>query len=325
MLLKSKTQIWFVFLTLKLLVFSIYWLLVSKDIIHQRFLLDDLGYLKLYRENEHLWSWKISQIQAIAGGQNSFYYVLIHLAFEYLGRSYFHVVLLNNLIYITVVSFFSRRMKNAELILLLIFPSILLWTTMFNIKMSLVLVLLLITYKAKPNVAGIISILVCLFALANVRFYLAFLVLMSFFLYFIGTNKSSMLLLGLSFGTLLPASLAFIFPSWDFSSLFSDNYFVGIIRFLITPLPWKVEQDYSFLLLSFVFEWYLVLHFIWHLYRQKNITHLDIMILLMIFFYGLVYELQGPRHRVVVEFLMIISIYGRQKAIDASVRNLRRG
>lgn len=325
MLLKSKTQIWIVFLTLKLLVFSTYWYLVSKNFIHQRFLLDDLGYLELYRLHENEWTWNISQIQAIAGGQNSFYYIIIHLAFEYIGRAYFHVVLLNNIIYTLAIAIFNKKIGNIELILLLCFPSILLWTTMFNIKMALVLALLLIAFKVKTNFTGIIFITLSLVALANIRFYLSLLVLLSFLLWYMGTNKKIMLFIGLSFGILVPYFLAYFMPNWDFTSLFSENYFVGIFRFLVTPLPWKVEQEYSFLLISFLFEWLLVLRFAWHIIKQYKISPIEIMILLMIFFYGLVYELQGPRHRVVVELLMIIAVYGRQKVVFTGVGNLRRG
>lgn len=303
-------------LSIKIFFFCLYWLSVEFKIINQFYLLDDIGYLEVYNNLQNDFSYSVEFLTSMAGGQNALYYVFIHLSQTLLSPGYFSAVLLNNLIYVLVVLLLANRLTQKEFILIVLFPSILSWLTIFNLKEFLVLLSLLIISKAKfySSVTRILLVFFGLFILFYTRFYLVPVLILSYVFYYFQIKKIMFFLFGV-FSILL---IKYMLQTTEFvpSEVFGSNILYGFIRFIITPLPFQIDKDYSFLYFSILFEYILVFSYFKYLYSVRKFQYQDYVIIIMVLFYAAVYELQGPRHRLPVELLMITSIYGQKKNIS---------
>ena len=102
----------------------------------------------------------------------------------------------------------------------------------------------------------------------------------------------------------------FIFPwgQYELMYLKPDTLLFGLIHFSLTPQPWSIEDNYSFLLLPSIIHWILfvpVLLAARILWQKSLLSRLLLIYLLMvIIFYALIPELQGPRHRVQIIFVI---------------------
>lgn len=81
----------------------------------------------------------------------------------------------------------------------------------------------------------------------------------------------------------------------------------GSVRYLLTPRPWGIEHDSSFLLLPSILHWLFFLPsavgavFLWR--RSRAAALLLLYLGVSILFYSIVPSLQGPRHRVQTTFI----------------------
>ena len=82
----------------------------------------------------------------------------------------------------------------------------------------------------------------------------------------------------------------------------------GMIRALLSPQPWSISSEYSFLLLPSVLHWLLFLPALlggWMLWRRsREAALLLIYLALILLLYGFIPEQQGPRHRLQVAFII---------------------
>lgn len=94
----------------------------------------------------------------------------------------------------------------------------------------------------------------------------------------------------------------------------ADNPVTGIVRFIATPIPFHTAPGYGFLDLPQLLYWLLLpceaygLVTVW---RKRTLTahFLVIYFLLMTALYGVLVSLQGPRHRIQIDGLIVIFQY----------------
>src|SRR5207247_2658736 len=89
----------------------------------------------------------------------------------------------------------------------------------------------------------------------------------------------------------------------DFSNIVASSF-----RALLTPRPWNIEQEYMFLLVPSIFHWALILPtligavLLWK--RSRFERMLIIYLALVILLCSFVPEVQGPRQRFQVAFIL---------------------
>ena len=203
---------------------------------------------------------------------------------------------------------------------LLLHPDILAWSNVMNGKDIFVLLLhvLLLSaaslyFQGRNNLAIAVAIPVVVILLF-LRFYVPLLFSGVFvlhqllavkrqhhFYWFVGTT--SLLLLGslMTIGNLITSA-------WANLQKNIGNPIFGFVRMTLTPIPFNTELNYSFLDIPALFHWILmpmVAYGVISLMRRKKTPFIKFFLLYLVIFMGLysVYsELQGPRHRVQLDF-----------------------
>src|SRR5205085_6098562 len=89
--------------------------------------------------------------------------------------------------------------------------------------------------------------------------------------------------------------------SYNADFMHPEDVMYGSLRFMFTPIPWNVEQGHSFLILPAILHWLMGLPSAigaWALWNRSVAARLPLLYLLIVLvFYGITEELQGPRHR----------------------------
>jgi hypothetical protein len=105
-----------------------------------------------------------------------------------------------------------------------------------------------------------------------------------------------------------------------------DNPVVGVVRFLVTPIPFHTAPGYGFMNLPQMIYWVL-LPFMFHgircVWRKTTVSSRFIVIyfILMLLLYGSFTTLQGARHRVQIDGLVVIfQFYGLMAAFRQRFR-----
>lgn len=86
----------------------------------------------------------------------------------------------------------------------------------------------------------------------------------------------------------------------------------GFIRFLLTPIPFNTEYNYRFLNIPALLHWLFLpfmligINFIFK-YNTSFTRYLIIYFILFTLLYAFFGELQGPRHRVQLDFIIALS------------------
>ena len=108
--------------------------------------------------------------------------------------------------------------------------------------------------------------------------------------------------------------------------LYPHLVLVGGVRFVLTPQPWNIVPNYSFLELPMIMQWLFavpaVIGAFWVWQRNRECRLFILLLLIFIAFYAMFPAHQGPRHRVqlvalfaLVEFQFLATAY---KALCAS-------
>lgn len=279
----------------------------------------------------------VAYMGMLAGGFHFGYYIYIFISFLIFGPFYYSAVLLNIFLTSVVASMLFKTLKLAELdtnfiyfftIFFSIHWDIITWSSFINLKDILVLfftvwalkIFLELSFKRK-YLAPLIKLTVIAFALFFLRFYLVYFLSITGLIYFIVIKLFKIRSRWLNY--LTKPLLVIIMPIMfylAFVKLFSSNLddvggttnvILGFFRFLITPFPFSIEKDYSFLFFSAILHW-LCLPFLIHggvIFVKRYFNEflpLLILTLLLCVFYGSFAELQGPRHRVLILYFIIL-------------------
>ena len=265
--------------------------------------------------------------------ENLSYYVYNSSAISLFGPQYYAPVTLNILLTLLTAGFLtktvqsgldmSRRNSVGLFILLALSPSTLAWSTVTNVKDILVAAGTAIVVYAVALVDSGNAKRALLVAAPGViilmltRFYIPLTLGAAFALAMVSSRR-----VRFSPQIWLVAIAAFIavIEMLGHGSLLgalsklrasTGNPVTGVLRFVLTPIPFHTEASYGFLNIPQLIYWMLLplqmygIYFVW---KKKTMTGHFIVIyfLMMTLLYGMVTTLQGPRHRIQIDGLIVI-------------------
>lgn len=266
------------------------------------------------------------------------YYVHNIISMKILGIYYFVPVCFNILLlYIAGYYFFKLliklEFKKAHAVSLYIFLlfhlEILSWSSIANLKDILVLLLTILLFYSfyKFEERRYFSALLLFFAVfiifSSLRFYIPFLFIFSIIIYHILKYSSNLTFIKkiffLIFSLFISITLSIFFKesfSYELDLLLGGytNPIFGSIRFLLSPIPFNTEYKYSFLDFPLLISWILYIFTFYGFFIMLKSDNKFFKIFLIYFvitvlFYGSYEELQGPRHRMQITFIIIIMSY----------------
>jgi hypothetical protein len=300
--------------------------------------LDDISYLEggaaLLRDGFGLSQlssqWEL--LVAIGGGDHVAYYIYNALAFELFGEGYYAPVACNILLTVPI-AVLGARLARSELMLsqrqsrwlyvfLLLHPDVLAWSTVMNGKDTLLLLLHVLLLQACADYLGerrrraiLLGASVCS-VLVFLRFYVPLFFLAALLASALMTRPSRGYTLRVCAGAALLGGSAFLVNSqFDYAlAVLSDtlvNPTYGFVRVLLTPIPFGTEKEYAFLDVPALLHWALLpfaiygAHRIWRM-RTPFARFLLIYLFSFLALYAVIGELQGPRHRVQLDFAIAV-------------------
>lgn len=205
---------------------------------------------------------------------------------------------------------FSRSYQRGALLFFLLHWDVLAWSSLVNLKDVLVMALIvptiyfLVRLRARLDLVPLLGAAAGLFMLTWIRYYIPFFLISAFVVWILLEARFRWKYLYAVF-----AGMVFLVLPLDWSALEyvrPDQIVSGLMRAPLTPQPWSIENEYSFLLLPSILHWLLFLPMaigaiaLWA--RSAGARFVLIFVVLMMLFYALVPELQGPRHRVQLTF-----------------------
>tara|TARA_B100001248_G_scaffold250487_1_gene224617 strand:- start:10821 stop:12032 length:1212 start_codon:yes stop_codon:yes gene_type:complete len=308
-------------------------------------LLKDLSLLEIFGNLE--------TPKSIIGTGHIGYWLYNLFAVKIFGYYYFSPVLVNiflsiissYLMYLTLVKVkFSNSFAIFFFFISLIHWDTIAWTTYLNSKEQLIQFcivlffynLIKISVDQKIYIKNLIFIIFSLWIVSEVRTYVLIILISLMFFYYLSffrvqKHYISRLVILLGLFILIPIYVYINYDSIylgirssyellifsDINSGFSQITY-GIFRYLLTPLPWQVEENYRFLIYASWLHWTFFPVFLFGLFlvlRKKNsklIGYLFLFIILIIF-YSIFVELQGPRHRYqianIIIFLQCLAVF----------------
>jgi hypothetical protein len=297
--------------------------------------LDDWEYLEggweLYAQNVGLANlvenWEFALL--VGGGEHIVYYLYNAYAFRVFGEGYFAPVALNILITLPIAWFgtclaarefgFFGDWKKLFFAFLLFHPDIFVWSNVMNGKDILVLflhVLLLLSasmfFQERWRLALALAIPVSLI-LFFLRFYVPALFSAALVASLVLRRRHRevwpLLIVGsglamLAWGWLGEAGLEFALAELRENFV---NPLYGFARFTLTPIPFNTDIAYSFLDIPALIHWILMPFMVWGvvlMLRQKTPFAWFFLFYVLVFagLYAVYGGLQGPRHRVQLDF-----------------------
>jgi hypothetical protein len=312
---------------------------------------DDLAYFKtalsLYQSDfsfMSLFNDFASDFKTQMGSRHILYILQNLIAIKVIGVYYFSPVAIN-IILIYLAAWFAYKIlrelgfqQKAASIFFIFFafhPEMLSWSIL-NIKDFLIIFLVNATIylilridKYGLTIARVCGLPIMFWLLYHSRFYLLFFLLVSYIMYrillwYFSLRDVYLKILLIYFGALLlPVILIFLHQAYSYEYDIFISYFsnplIGVIRFLLSPVPFLQSPEYNFILPAAVWHWLIAPFFVWGIIvAVRNIKSSPFILFLLLYlvcltlFYGSFAELQGPRHRLqlalVIYFLQFIGI-----------------
>jgi hypothetical protein len=280
----------------------------------------------------HHYQYVLSTVESV----NLSYYIYNASSIELFGAGYYAPVASNILLTFVAAGLLtktaraglgmSQRMTPGLFAFLTLGPSILAWSTVTNMKDILVATATAgVVYAVALVDSGKLWRAVCFaivggFILMLTRFYVPLTLGAAFgiaLLFSRRARRSPWLWL------LAVAALAEVVHVLGHNSLTgalhslranAGNPITGIVRFVITPIPFHTAPGYGFLDLPQVIYWLLLPFEVYGLvtvWKKRTLTgrFLVIYFLVMTALYGVLTSLQGPRHRIQIDGLIVIFQY----------------
>lgn len=265
---------------------------------------------------------------SLAQGVHILYGWWNHLAQFLFGPYYYSAIFLNVILSVVVAEIlyrfaalagFSPQYARGLHLFALLHWDILSWVSFINLKDVAVLTLSLTTLylsvraldtSRSDRVRSLAGVGGVLFTLLWIRFYMPVLILAALGLWVLlrqaGWRKYAVVG-GAALMALLLVPTHLIPSGWI--QLSPAAMVFGLVRFALTPQPWAIEPAYAFLLLPSMLHWLFFLPSLAGgvlLWRRSRATALLLLYLaVVVLFYAVVPELQGPRQRLQVAFALI--------------------
>jgi len=265
----------------------------------------------------------ISALFMASGGNHLLYRWWNLLAVWLFGSHYYSPCLLNIVLSVIGAIYFRRtlrelgyseRYQKGYLCFFLLQWDIVAWATITNLKEPMMMCFTaaafyyLVRLTRKVNFHDAFCLAITLILFLFVRFYLPILVITTLSIWILIEWKDKRKYLFVPVMFYLTVKLT-QFSGGDTSSFLRPQQLLsGLIRFPLTPQPWQIEPEYSFLLVPSCLHWFLLIPAVsagFALWKTQSCARLLLcyLIVTMVFF-ALVPEVQGPRHRVQVTFLI---------------------
>lgn len=269
------------------------------------------------------------------GGTHFMYQIYNLLSFQLFGPYYFSPVVLNiiltsligvKLYKITLLMSQNEKLAIFTFVFFVLHWDTISWSNYLNLKDFLVQFLTIniigvilqsytktIISKRKGFINVVLSVFVLLFLRYYIPVFILFSVIVFHVLYKLSPQKRKSYLLGL-IPIIVFVVVRFILPSLTIElSMFQEGYtnpIVGFPRYLLTPLPFNVAEGGEFQTLASFLHWLFIPIFIIGLfYSIKNqsiyVRFIVVYLVILSLFYGSFLELQGPRHRIQIHFILI--------------------
>ena len=272
----------------------------------------------------------VGRLRSIAGGIHILYYWWNITSITLFGQHFYAPIFLNVLLSIvSAVVFvgvlreigFSEEYRRWCLVFVLLHWEVLAWTSLNNIKGTLVVLLtvtslygFVIVFKhAQEGLSfrvayGGMLIGLSFFLLYSTRFYVPVLVTAAalgwLFLHWQNPKKYVIIVVG-------ALSILLLAMRWSHAlrllQLQPVSLYYGFVRFTLTPRPWGVVAAYSYLALPALFHWLFVpfagLGALRLVAKSRLSRFFVLFAAIVLAFFAAVPELQGPRHRFWIYFL----------------------
>lgn len=330
--------------TLKSLVFLIYFNFFFDGTFT---LVDDWSYFKQslqYKEMADSFLHVITNVNklvALVGSTHYLYHIWNIISFELYGEYYFAPVALNIMLTFLTASVLHMLLIEVGIlkkyaiifsIFYLIHWSTLSWSSILNLKDFLVQFLLMlyvyifVKYEKYGKLRYIVLGVILFFILEFIRFYIPFLIIISYIIFRLielhaKTIRDLLSKLIVSMVSLV-AIIIILYTSFMYIPMFRHAYMLlsqdfinpvfGTLRFVLTPIPFNTKEAYDFLVFASLLDWLSVPYLItgvFLLYKLNN-RHVKFILIttaVIITFYGVYGELQGPRHR--IQIYTFISVF----------------
>ena len=275
-------------------------------------------------------------VRSMVKSANLFYYVYNATALTVFGSGYFAPVAANILLTFVAAGALakagrlalgmSRRSSIGLFVFLALSPSVLAWSTVANLKDILVatgtagvVYAVALVEAGRFKRAAVIAI-ICGLVLAVTRFYVPLMLGAAFGIMVLCSRRGRrnpwmwlaalvaivVVVHGLGHGSIGGAL-------HEFRSRLG-NPFTGVVRFIATPIPFHTQPNYAFLDLPQLFFWVMLPFQFYGMvaaWRRKTMTtrFMVIYFLMMTLLYGMFPTLQGPRHRVQIDGLIVVFQY----------------
>jgi hypothetical protein len=275
----------------------------------------------------------IDNIRNIVGASHFIYNILNAIAFLLFGVFYFSPVVINIIISAAAAVISVKIIKQQQILcgrhlnyfflFFVLHPELLSWSTVFNLKDTLVLfmhVLLLYAvslFVLQKKMAALFIGLSATVILVGLRFYVPFIFGLSFLMYIITGMKLNFKKV-ITFGTSMSLFFLFAVP-WNYFTYSLKVYktsminpLTGTVHFLLAPRPFFTDEIYRVLNFASLIHWLFFPMFLMGIYvglkpKNKFIYFLFIYLLTFTFFYGSFEFLNGSRHR--LQLLFAISVF----------------
>ncbi len=263
----------------------------------------------------------IDLLKALSNGHHVLYGWWNLLSQYLFGDHYYSAVFLNVLLTFVTAHLMSRIVRNLGFsrgyqvclhLFLLLHWDILTWSSLLNVKdvlvqtMTVASLYFCMAFFQRRQARYLIAFAAMIPLFYWIRFYVPYVMLiaalMSVLALWSGGVKYVLFGAGAAtFFLLLPAMGQYA------EYLQGDTFWYGVFRFTLTPVPWRNAEG-SYLLIASILHWIMLVPALvgaWLLGRASPLARLALFYLvLVISFYALTEELQGPRQRLQVSFVI---------------------
>lgn len=295
---------------------------------------------------------------ATGGGRHFIYYLYNAYAFHFFGLAYFAPVALN-VVLTVLIAWLGARLARKELgfdkntyrvffLFLLLYPDIVAWSSLVNGKDVLVLLMhifflygISFYYRQKIWQAAALLALSSL-VLFFLRFYVPLVFAIAFgiasFLSGKGWRRAVWIVGSIGFlgGVAVFIGIDQIKDAFGILAKHYTNPVYGFLRFSLTPIPFNTDASYDFLDIPALIHWMLfplagVGVVMLHRYKTPFSRFFLIYFFVFAALYAVYGELQGPRHRLQLDYawaifqaLGIMRVMRGSKSMKYFIQNLSR-
>jgi hypothetical protein len=271
----------------------------------------------------------VATLMGLAEGKHILYGWWNLLAQYLFGKHYFSPVFLNvaltfligyYLVRIAQLCGFSREYSTKLLLFYLVHWELVSWSSIINLKDILIMFLTVVSFFAifkitEGKIQYLILLSIPIYCFYWLRFYIPFMILLATLIWVVlfmeGRNKYFLLICVMFVVRIvMPSIQAGLEEQGDQLSPSLMGLIVGPFRMLsLTPQPWSIQPEYTFLFISSILNWIFFLPAViggWNLWRQsKKASLLLVYLIISLMFYANFPGQDGPRHRVQLMFIIV--------------------